>query len=946
MSAPIDLKSLLAQLKSSDNTGKVEAAEKIGQMGTSAREISGKLWDAFDIEPDKQVRSSLVKAILATTSEKDVIEGLIQRIQDVDNPQTINAIEALAKIGPNAQSALDPLFDLLVNTDKPDLQRILSRALINIETNKTDLLSKIKRHLQVPSVSLYLFFYELDHFGLPECDRQSVLADLWGALEVVDPTNIGHLLASILRLTRDPEHFFNQFIQNQNLKPAQKSLIFSLPYYFENGAAVLKHWWEKKPEPLLDFALAGLKDQLAVAPSSEFLAFVSQSIAEEVRERVILALEDCVRTYGLGLEALSAIGGIERLRSFISNSSGPNKVIGDYLIKNQAVLDQLWQKDQNTKDAVLKFLLPLLQETKDIDSSSAADVADWLQRNAETIPDNNYSAVIKELQVSDNDQPATRTKKDAALIEIRQNERRTLQKPLFAALDKGDADSQSEAVQKILQLQLREVTRDLVNKWICWVARGDRPSLTETTAEHLRMSPQAVLPLVDQVAKRLELDDDSKTEILLKLPPYCCKLTSSLYPNLLKDVKGILVEEGSRESFLASLEGRLTNIKHLKAQATAMNWDLDTTIGKIVVELFDEEITKREVKVRRCVLKLLADMSDERFFDRKSDHDRMKKELSKHAIPAMAARLPKETDIELRESLARLLGNVGGREAIDALVWALVSDERARANRQELLARYYLEPSKQRSEEASKILSDAVIDARQTLVVLRYLNIVVFIVGILLLVIGTITALTSDELTTRLLGMLAGVGGLAGVLVEMIKNPLDRIQNAMADLVQIETAFTGFIWELNLNGTFIQSQYVTEGVLTDDEIGQTVKRIEDAMTLALDKVAVYTKVGQQRVISRIYDLTPAAGPPSSMVTIHGQHLAGDKTEKKEDTGILAIDHKPVRAENLEWKDQKVSFKLPNGFNGDEAFDGTIWISLLVDGMETNALPFNVIAVGR
>jgi IPT/TIG domain-containing protein len=276
---------------------------------------------------------------------------------------------------------------------------------------------------------------------------------------------------------------------------------------------------------------------------------------------------------------------------------------------------------------------------------------------------------------------------------------------------------------------------------------------------------------------------------------------------------------------------------------------------------------------------------------------------------------------------------------------ALVSDERARATRQELLAKYYLEPSKQRSEEASKILSDAVIDARLTLRVLRRLNIVVFIVGILLLVTGTIAALISDELATRLVGVLAGIGGLAGVLFEMIKNPLDRIQNAMADLVQIETAFTAFIWELNLNGTFIQSQYVAEGVLKDEEIGQTVKRIEDAMTLALDKVAVYTKVGQQRVISRIYDLTPAAGAPSTTVTIHGQHLSGDKTEKKEDKGILAIDHKPIKAENLEWKDQKVSFKLPTGFNGNEAFDGTIWISLLVDGMETNALPFKVIAAG-
>ncbi len=226
------------------------------------------------------------------------------------------------------------------------------------------------------------------------------------------------------------------------------------------------------------------------------------------------------------------------------------------------------------------------------------------------------------------------------------------------------------------------------------------------------------------------------------------------------------------------------------------------------------------------------------------------------------------------------------------------------------------------------------------------MNIAVFIVGILLLLTGTITALFNQEQSTRLIGVLAGLGGLSGILVQMINSPLDRIQNAMANLVQIETAFTSFIWELNLNGTFIQSQYVHEGILTDDEIGKTVKRIEDAMSLAMNQVSVYTKVGQQRVISRIYGLSPSAGPTGSTVIINGQHLTGDKTEKKEETGILAINHQPIKAENLRWKDQEVSFKLPNKINGDENFKGTIWMSLLVDGMETNALPFTVIEEGK
>jgi hypothetical protein len=381
----------------------------------------------------------------------------------------------------------------------------------------------------------------------------------------------------------------------------------------------------------------------------------------------------------------------------------------------------------------------------------------------------------------------------------------------------------------------------------------------------------------------------------------------------------------------------------LDHQADWANLKWETKVERIVEQLFLEQLSVREERIQQQIFKQLAEMSDQRFFEELGDEYKdMLEELAKHALPEIAARLPKEANINQREHMARLLSNFTLREAKDALVLAVVGEERTRAERQELLAKYYLDPSKQRSEEAARILTDAVGDARQTLKVLRWLNVTVFVVGILLLLLGTLTALISQELSTQVLGALAGLGGLAGILVEMIRSPLERIQNAMADLVQIETAFTSFIWELNLNGTFIQSQYVAEGKLEEYEISETVKRIEDAMILAMNQVSVYTKVGQQRVISRIYDLSPAAGPAGSQVSVYGQHMTGDKTEKKRPTGILAIDHRPIKAENLKWEDQEVSFQLPQNFNGTETMNGTIWISLLIDGMETNALPFHLI----
>lgn len=344
----------------------------------------------------------------------------------------------------------------------------------------------------------------------------------------------------------------------------------------------------------------------------------------------------------------------------------------------------------------------------------------------------------------------------------------------------------------------------------------------------------------------------------------------------------------------------------------------------------------------RRIAHLLADMSDPRFYeqDRLDEYNAMQEELSKHAIPTLARLLPSENDIDLRENLARALANLGGREAVDALVRAIIDEEKKRAARQDLLAEYYLKPSKDQSEAAAHLLSGAVSDAKNTLKILQILNITVVAVGIVILIVGIFTSLVNQDAATRVIGGLASLGGLAGVLIQLIKNPLDRIQNAMANLVQIETAFTSFIWELNLNGTYIQSQYVAEGKLTNESIDETVNRIESAMNLAMNLVAIYTKEGRQRIVTRINSLSPAAGEVGRKIIIHGQHLQGDNSQKKETNGIVAINHIPIAPDNLSWNENAVSFILPATIPGLDN-KGTTWLSLIVDGMETNALPFHI-----
>lgn len=57
--------------------------------------------------------------------------------------------------------------------------------------------------------------------------------------------------------------------------------------------------------------------------------------------------------------------------------------------------------------------------------------------------------------------------------------------------------------------------------------------------------------------------------------------------------------------------------------------------------------------------------------------------------------------------------------------------------------------------------------------------------------------------------------------------------------------------------------------------------------------------------------------------------------------MVAINHIPLASDGSEWDEHTVRFTLPGDLHGEPLPD-TIRISLFVDGMETNALPFQVI----
>lgn len=458
-------------------------------------------------------------------------------------------------------------------------------------------------------------------------------------------------------------------------------------------------------------------------------------------------------------------------------------------------------------------------------------------------------------------------------------------------------DAKTEAIRRLSHvnsLGSREAMEYLVERLVEWI-RAKRTRLVELTAEAIRYNRYAVLPLID------EFVNESR--------------------------KQAETHDGIQDTF-ARVVQRFQGSRRLDA-----------------VEDDEEDDYSKNLRVRRRIARQLAEMSDPRFFDELDEiHEGNKEALRKHAIPVLARQLPNEGDIEVLEDMARILGyasegSASGREAVDALSRAVVGIDRTVNARKRLLEEYYLKPSKEQSDKAANILDEAISEARRNLKILQNLNIVVFGVGILIFLGGFMMSMLNQDMATRLTAALTSAGGLAGIIFQLVRRPLDRIQNSMSNLVQMETAFTSFIWEQGLNGTYIQSKYVSQGKLSNDDIDETISRSQKTMSLTMELVSIHSETGVPNLVTRINKLEPVNGVPESEVVIHGQNLDGDTAHhKKVKEGMLAINHIPVNGKSVvTWNEDSVKISIPK-----DVPDELVMISLFVDGMETNALPFQIL----
>jgi hypothetical protein len=550
-----------------------------------------------------------------------------------------------------------------------------------------------------------------------------------------------------------------------------------------------------------------------------------------------------------------------------------------------------------------------------------------------------------------------------------------------------------DIINELVEMDSPAVMNALIRKWAYWIAETDKGQLVEAASLELRTNKSAILPLLERLRDPLRFEDDEEVALKVKAlnqaaPLYADQLLEKylLDPRELawwhekreeeqrkeQEKKGIPPKAASPEATQSEtaqaettqpqLEDWMKSLvdqggKYSELDQAAKDYKLgkEKTLQKFAKLFWETELERRRTLVMCRVTLQLAEMSSPRFFEDEKFRDGtlnpayigIKAELRTHAVPYLAHQLPGEEDLTLREHMARTLANVGELEAVDALALAIVAEDRAKAIRQKVLADYYLEPSKRRSDQAAKILDDAVHEATDTMRIIQKLSVATFALGVVIVGTGILLVVTGDPGSAeKLLGLFASVGGMAGIITLLIKSPLNDIQNSIANLVQLETAFTNFIWELNLNSTYIQSEYVQEGVIGNDVVAATIERMESAMSTAMNVIALYTEEGRERVFAHINSLSPVSGGPGTEIRVMGQYLKADEGRHTDPKGrvMVAINHKRTNAaiDPASWEKDSVRFTLKEGdLPIEDKGQGPVWISLLVDGAETNALPFEL-----
>ena len=188
---------------------------------------------------------------------------------------------------------------------------------------------------------------------------------------------------------------------------------------------------------------------------------------------------------------------------------------------------------------------------------------------------------------------------------------------------------------------------------------------------------------------------------------------------------------------------------------------------------------------------------------------------------------------EPEESRAQsLLEQIGGQQAVNILINRRLDTLRLANSRVEKF-----------DDQALIIFNKTIGEARRGFTISLLMSGTIFLIGVILLVVSIYLLLQPNStLVQQWFGIGGSLGGLVSILAMFYKGPLERIEKSVANLVQTEIAFLGYIRQVTQISAMFEREYLDNDNFNLDQLKKILEYTEHSIKEAMPLINKYTAI--------------------------------------------------------------------------------------------------------
>ncbi len=227
-------------------------------------------------------------------------------------------------------------------------------------------------------------------------------------------------------------------------------------------------------------------------------------------------------------------------------------------------------------------------------------------------------------------------------------------------------------------------------------------------------------------------------------------------------------------------------------------------------------------------------------------------------------------DFDQENRAQTLLEEIGGSQAVGALV-----DRRVAALGQAG------ERVKDFDDQGLRIFTETVDQAKKGFTVSLLMSGTIFIVGVILLGVSIYIMIQPEPtLSQQFFGVGGGIAGLTSILAMFYKGPMDRIEQSVANLVQTEIAFLGYIRQVTQINAMFEREYLGNEEFKLAELKEILEYTNETMEKTMPLVSKYTAVSSSKTkMKEVFIPKPKPNNPLAHELESSAVIEGSKPEK-------------------------------------------------------------------